>query len=100
VINIWRLKWRRPLISVCIYRGLLKDIKKRDDICHIIATGYSAVSAYKNNVVKEGNFIIIGMNDAAFLLYTFDFYFCEDSSRIEDKYKEMTAKRMPLLEKA
>jgi hypothetical protein len=99
VINIRRLKQKRPRIPVYSYRRLLRDIKKRGDVCHVIATGYSAVSAYKNNVIKEGDFII-GMNDAAFLPYTFDFYFCEDASRVDDKYKELTIKRMPLLEKA
>jgi hypothetical protein len=97
-VNLCRLKKERPQIRVYSYRGLLNSIKKRGDICHIIATGYSAISAHKNNVIKEGDFII-GMNDAAFLPYIFDFYFFEDNSRIEDKCKESTIKRIPLLEK-
>jgi hypothetical protein len=102
LINIYLLKKKRPQLQIYTYEALVKSIVKRalkqNDVCHVIATGYSAVDAYKNNIIKENDYII-GMNDAAFLPYKFDFYFCEDTSNVNDTYKEMTQKRMCLLEK-
>jgi hypothetical protein len=76
LINIYILKKKRPQIPVYTYKGLIKSIEKRGDICHIIASGYSALSSYNNNIIKSNEYII-GMNFSAFLPYKFDFYFCE-----------------------
>ena len=76
-INVYRLKRRFPEMKVFTYRALVKSIKKRNDVCHVIATGYSAVDSYKAGVVQPDDYII-GINFAAFLPYTFDLYFFEE----------------------
>ena len=76
-INIYRLKRHFPQMKIYTYRALVKSIEKRNDVCHVIATGYSAVDAYNSGVVQPGDYII-GINFAAFLPYQFDFYFFEE----------------------
>ena len=77
LFNIYRLKRRFPQMKVYTYKALVKSIRKRNDVCHVIATGPSAIDSYKAGVVKPGDYII-GMNFAAFLPYRFDFYFFEE----------------------
>jgi hypothetical protein len=93
LINIYLLKRETPWLPIYTYKGLIKSIERRGDICHIIATGYSALDAYKKKIIKANEYII-GMNFAAFLPYKFDFYFVE---YIYDK--EKYSKQIFLLEK-
>lgn len=67
-------------------------------MCHVIASGYSAIDAYKRGVVKENDYVI-GFNFAAFLPYRFDFYFCEDNSHDDDYGFECTKEQLLLLNK-
>jgi len=55
----------------------VESIQKRNDICHIIATGSTAIDSWKAGVVHPDDYII-GLNFAAFLPYTFDLYFFEE----------------------
>jgi hypothetical protein len=82
-INIYRLKKRFPQMKVYTYKALVKTIQKRNDVCHVIATGSSALDSCKAGVVKPGDYIM-GINFAAFLPYTFDFYFFDDQYSIND----------------
>jgi hypothetical protein len=77
LVNIYRLKRRFPQMKVYTYKALVKTIQKRNDVCHIIATGASALDSFKAGVVKPGDYIM-GINFAAYLPYTFDFYFFDD----------------------
>ena len=76
-INIFRLKRKFPQMKIFTYRALVKSIQKRNDVCHIIATGSSALDSCKSGVVQPDDYII-GLNFAAFLPYTFDLYFFEE----------------------
>ena len=76
-INIYRLKRRFPAMKIYTYRALVRSVKKRNDVCHIIATGYSALDSFKSGVIQPDDYII-GINFAAFLPYTFDLYFFDD----------------------
>jgi hypothetical protein len=80
LIKLCSLKRINPNVKIYTYKSLLNIIEKRNDVCHIIATGSSALDAYKQGVVKPGDYII-GMNFAAFLPYKFDLYLCEDMSK-------------------
>jgi hypothetical protein len=80
--NILLLKRKNIRLKVYTYKSLVKTIKKRNDVCHVIATGYSAISSYKSNIVKKDDYII-GFNFSAFLPYNFDIYFCEETSRVD-----------------
>jgi hypothetical protein len=69
-----------------------------------VAIGYSAIASYKAGTIKENDYVI-GFNFAAFLPHKFDFYFCEETSRIDKKtsranvYKERTKYQFMLLKK-
>jgi hypothetical protein len=80
--NIILLKKNNRNLKIYTYKSLVKTVKKRNDICHVIASGYSAISSYRANMVQKNDYII-GFNFAAFLPYNFDFYFCEDTSRAD-----------------
>ena len=79
--KLWVLKKKHPQLRTYTYRSLVKSVKKRNDVCHIVASGFSALDAYKHNVVKKNDYII-GFNFSAFLPYNFDLYFCEDNSLV------------------
>jgi len=96
-INIFLLKKKNPQIKVHTYKSLVKTIIKRNDTCHIIATGYSAIASHKAGIVKENDYVI-GFNFAAFLPYKFDFYFCEETSHV-DASDERTKNQINLLNK-
>ena len=76
-VKIFRLKRRFPQMKIFTYKALVRSIQKRNDVCHVIATGSSAVDSYKAGVVQPDDYII-GLNFAAFLPYTFDLYFFEE----------------------
>lgn len=97
-INIYRLKRRFPHMKIYTYKALVKTVRKRGDVCHIIATGSSALDAYKAGVVKPGDYII-GINFAAYLPYTFDFYFFDDLFSLDDVYIAKTKCISDLLNK-
>jgi hypothetical protein len=80
--NIFLLKKKKPKLKIYTYKSLVETVKKRNDTCHVIATGYSAISSYKLNIIRKDDYII-GFNFAAFLPYNFDFYFCEENSRVD-----------------
>jgi len=96
LINIYRLKRRFPKMKVFTYKALVKTVQKRNDVCHIIATGSSAIDAYKAGVVKPGDYII-GINFAAYLPYTFDFYFFDDQFSMNDVHIAKTKNISELL---
>jgi len=80
-----------------LYSKLINQIieTKRNDTCHIIATGASAIQSYKDNIIGKDDFII-GMNFSAFLPYNFDYYFCEDESNIKES-DDLIKKQIELL---
>jgi hypothetical protein len=80
--NILLLKRKNRKLKIYSYKSLVKTIKKRNDTCHVIATGYSAISSYQAGIIEENDYII-GFNFAAFLPYNFDLYFCEETSRVD-----------------
>jgi len=98
LINIYRLKWYFPQMKIYTYRALVKSIKKRNDVCHVIATGHSALDAYRSGVVQPDDYII-GINFAAFLPYTFDFYFFEGVFSTSDRWIARTKSITGLLHK-
>jgi hypothetical protein len=83
--NLYYLKKRRPETKIYSYKNLVSIVKKRNDICHVIGTGYSALDSYKKNIVKKDDYII-GMNFAGFLSYKFDIYFCEETTLQEKTF--------------
>ena len=89
LFNIFRLKRRFPQMRIYTYQSLVKSIQKRNDVCHVIATGSSALESYKAGVVQPGDYII-GFNFAAFLPYTFDLYFFEEIFSTSDFYMART----------
>ena len=84
--KICAIKVRCPELNIYTYNALVKSIEKRNDTCHIIASGYSAVDAYKRNIMQKDDYII-GFNFAAFLPYQFDFYFCENGKQNDMEVK-------------
>lgn len=97
-INIYRLKRRFPAMKIYTYSALVQSIEKRNDVCHVIATGYSALDSYKAGVVQPNDYII-GINFAAFLPYTFDFYFFDDRFSTSNLYRAKTEGISELLNK-
>ena len=97
-LNIYRLKRKYPQMKIYTYRSLVKSIKRSGDVCHVIATGHSAVDSYKAGVVQPGDYIM-GFNFAAFLPYTFDFYFFEETFYTCDFYMARTKGISELLNK-
>ena len=97
-INIFRLKWKFPQMKVYTYCALVKSVKKCNDVCHVIATGHSALDSYKSGVVQPDDYIM-GINFAAFLPYKFDFYFFEDVFSTSDYYAARTKSITGLLHK-
>lgn len=77
IFKICVLKIQYPQLNIYTYKALINSIDKRNDTCHIIASGFSAVDSYKKNIVQKDDYII-GFNFAAFLPYQFDLYFCEN----------------------
>lgn len=98
LVNIYRLKRRFPLMKIYTYQSLVGNIKRNSDICHVIATGASALDAFQAGVIKPDEYII-GFNFAAFLPYTFNFYFFEDTFSSGDFYKARTKAIAELLNK-
>jgi len=98
LFNIYRLKRRFPQMKIYTYKALVQNIKKRNDVCHVIATGHSAIDSYKAGVVQPGDYII-GLNFAAFLPYTFDFYFFEHTFGTSDAHIANTKALTGLLHK-
>jgi len=97
-INIYRLKRRFPAMKIYTYSALVQSIEKRNDVCHVIATGYSALDSYKAGVVQPNDYII-GINFAAFLPYRFDFYFFDDRFSTSNLYRAKTEGISELLNK-
>jgi hypothetical protein len=83
--NIYILGTRCSHVRILTYKSLVKSVKKRNDVCHVIAVGSSALDAFKANIVRPDDFVI-GLNFAAFLPYKFDVYFFESSYRHGAKY--------------
>jgi len=79
--KISAIKIKQPDIKVHTYKSLVKTIVKRNDTCHVIATGYSAIDSFNRKIVRDKDYII-GFNFAAFLPYKFDLYFCEEISSV------------------
>ena len=98
LINIYRLKRRFPQMKIYTYKALVRSIQKRNDVCHVIATGASALDAYKAGVVQPDDYII-GINFAAFLPYTFDFYFFDHSFSTNDVHIVRTKRMAELFDK-
>ena len=97
-INIYRLKRQFPQMKIYTYCALVNSIEKRNDVCHVIATGHSALDSYKSGVVQPDDYIM-GINFAAFLPYTFDFYFFEEIFSTSDCYIARTVGITELLNK-
>ena len=97
-INIYRLKKRFPQMKIYTYKALVQSIKKRNDVCHVVATGQSALDSCKVGIVQPGDYII-GLNFAAFLPYTFDFYFFEHTFGTSDTQIANTKALTELLHK-
>lgn len=98
LVNICSLKRKYPRLKIYTYRSLVKSIIKRNDVCHVIATGHSALDSYKAGIVKADDYII-GFNFAAFLPYKFDFYFFEETFRTDGFFLERTKGITELLNK-
>jgi hypothetical protein len=96
--NIFFIKKKRYQLQIYTYRKLINNIRKKNNICHIIATGYSAIDAYKKNLINKDDYII-GLNFAAFLPYKFDIYLCEDVSTLTTYHNERTKFLFALLNK-
>jgi hypothetical protein len=97
--NIRSISKKNKRAKFITYHKLVWQIRrtKINSICHIIASGYSAIHSYKNNIIKKNDFII-GMNFSAFLPYHFDYYFCEDNSTFTNSSDTMI-KQINLIKK-
>jgi hypothetical protein len=77
VYKVILIKLKIPVLHIITYKTLINDIKLKNGICHIIATGHSAIASYNAGIVSENDYII-GFNFAGFLPYEYDLYICED----------------------
>ncbi len=84
---IRRIKKYKPKVKIFTHKKLVSHVvkNKRNNTCHIIASGYSAYHSYKEGVINENDYII-GFNFSAFLPYHYDIYFIEQNYHlINDK---------------